>query len=388
LVNLLAIGLDQTIMQKPTGVASDTYLRQLKYAGILENYYVVVRTFNKVGRTPLQLTDNFWVYPTGSANKISFIWDAVRIGSQICESSEVDVISTQDPFTTALAGYILKWRYNIPLSIQFAGDMVDNPYWLREKWFYSLMNALAKWLIRRGDTFRVVSVKEKEKLVEMGVPEDRIWNLGWISDFSQFVETNGSNVRQRYLRNNFSKLVLFAGRLVAQKDLPTLLSAISIVLKKHPDVLSLIVGGGDNKEGEARSLAKKLGIDSNVVFTGPIPYDQIPSYFAACDLFVLPSVYEGNARVLAEAAAVEKPVVATDVSGTRDTVIDGETGYIVPVGQPEALARGMTRLLDNPVRAAEMGRRARERILALYDEQHLLAGFAELWEATARLRKR
>jgi len=387
LVNLLAIGLDETITWKPTGVVGDTCWRQLKYASILENYYVVVRTFNKAGRTPLQLADNFWVYPTGSANKISFIWDAVRIGSQICESSEVDVISTQDPFTTALAGYILKRWYNIPLSIQFAGDMVDNSYWLKERWFYPLMNALAKWLVRRGDTFRVVSVKEEEKLVEMGVPEDKIWNLGWISDFSQFVETNGSNVRQRYLRNNFSKLVLFAGRLVAQKDLPTLLNAISIVLKKHPDVLSLIVGGGD-KEEEARSLAKKLGIDSNVVFTGPIPYDQIPSYFAACDLFVLPSVYEGNARVLAEAAAAERPVVATDVSGTRDTVIDGETGYIVPVGQPQALAQGMIRLLDNPVRAAEMGRRAREHILALYDEQHLLAGFAELWEATARLRKR
>ncbi len=79
-------------------------------------------------------------------------------------------------------------------------------------------------------------------------------------------------------------------------------------------------------------------------------------------------------------------VVATDVSGTQDTVVDGQTGYIVPVGQPEALARGMIRLLDDPTRAAEMGRRAREHILALYDEQRLLAGFAELWQATAQLR--
>jgi glycosyltransferase involved in cell wall biosynthesis len=386
LVNLLAIGLDQTITQKPTGVASDTCWRQLKYAGILENYHVIVRTFDKASKTPIQLADNFWVYPTGSASKISFIWDAARIGSQICESSRIDVISTQDPFTTAFAGYILKRRHNIPLSIQFAGDMVDNPYWLKEKWFYPLMNALAKWLIRRADTFRVVSVKEKEKLVEMGVPEDRVWNLGWISDFSQFVEANGNDVRQRYLRNNFSKLVLFAGRLVAQKDLPTLLNAISIVLKEHPDVLLLIIGSGE-KEGDVRSLARQLGIDSNVVFTGPIPYDQIPAYFATCDLFVLPSVYEGNARVLAETAAAAKPVVATDVSGTQDTVIDGETGYIVPVGQPEALARGMICLLDDSARAAEMGRQAREHILALYEERRLLAGFAELWEATARLRK-
>lgn len=387
MVNLLAIGLDQTIAQKPTGVASDTRWRQLKYAGILENYHVIVRSFDKANRTPIQLADNFWVYSTGSANKISFIWDAVRIGSQICESSEVDAISTQDPFTTALAGYILKRRHNIPLSIQFAGDMVDNPYWLKEKPFYPLMNALAKWLIKRADTFRVVSIKEKRKLMGMGIPESRIWNLGWISDFSRFIEADGSEVRQRYLSNRFSKLVLFAGRLVAQKDLPNLLTATSHVLREHSNVLFLIVGSGD-KEGEAKSFAQKLEIDSSVVFTGPIPYDQIPSYFAACDLFVLPSVYEGNARVLAEAAAAAKPVVATDVSGTQDTVIEGETGYIVPVGRSEALARGMIRLLDDPAQAAEMGRRAREHILALYDQQRLLPGFAELWEMTAEPGKR
>lgn len=387
MVNLLAIGLDETIAKGPEGASGDAHQRQLKYASIIESYHIIVRTLNKPNRIPIQLADNFWVYPTGSASKISFVWDAVRIGGQICRNNKVDVISTQDPFTTALAGYILKRRCNIPLSIQFAGDMVDNTYWLKEKRFYPLMNALARWLIKRADTFRVVSIKEKEKLAGMGIPESKIWNLGWISDFSRFVEANGSEVRQRYLSNKFSGLVLFVGRLVAQKDLPNLLRAISHVLREHPDTLLLIVGGGE-REGDAESLARQLGIDSSVIFTGPIPYDQIPSYFAACDLLVLPSVYEGNARVLAEAAAAAKPVVATDVSGTQDTVIDGKTGYIVPVGQPEALARRMVRLLDDPARTAEMGHRAREHILALYDKQRLLAGFAELWETTAKLRKR
>ncbi|HID31170.1 MAG TPA: glycosyltransferase family 1 protein, partial [Desulfobacterales bacterium] len=363
LVNLLAIGLDETIAKGPKEASGDAYQRQLKYASILESYHIIVRTLDRANKTPIQLADNFWVYPTSSANKISFVWDAIRIGSQICEGRQIDVISTQDPFTTALAGYILKRRYNIPLSIQFAGDMVDNPYWLKEKWFYPLMNTFAKWLIRRGDTFRVVSIREKEKLMGMGIPENKIWNLGWISDFSRFIEADGSELRRRYLGNKFSKLVLFVGRLVPQKDLPNLLNAFSIVFEKHPDALLLIVGGGD-KEGDAKSLARQLGIDSNVIFTGPIPYDQIPSCFAACDLFVLPSVYEGNARVLAEAAAAGKPVVATDVSGTQDTVIDGETGYIVSIRQAEALAQGIIRLLDNPARAAEMGRRAREHILA------------------------
>jgi phosphatidylinositol alpha-1,6-mannosyltransferase len=249
------------------------------------------------------------------------------------------------------------------------------------------MNLVAHWLIRQADTFRVVSVKEKQKLVGMGVPEERIWDLGWITDFSRFLDADGSAIRDCYLDGGVSKLVLFVGRLVPAKDLPNLIRAIPLVLRQHPGTLFLLVGSGSG-EVALRPLAEGLGVADAIRFVGVVPYAQIPAYFAACDLFVLSSVREGNARVLAEAAAAARPVVATDVSGTQDTVIDGETGYIVPVGRPEALARGMMRLLDDPARAAEMGRRAREHVLALYDEQRLLAGFAELWEATAKLRRR
>jgi glycosyltransferase involved in cell wall biosynthesis len=381
-VNLLAIGLDDTIVRGSGEVSSDSLQRQLKYAGILESYHFIVRTLGG-GSERVQLADNFWVYPTASRNRLTFISDAVRIGGQICQTRQVDVISTQDPFTTGLAGYLLKRRFGIPLSLQFAGDMVDNPYWLRERWFYPLMNALAHWLIRRADTFRVVSIKEKQKLVGMGVPEDRIWNLGWITDFSRFIQADRSAIRARYLQDGVSKLVLFAGRLVPQKDLPNLLRAVALVLRRHPDVLFLLVGSG-REELKARQLAEELGIAEAVRFVGAVPYGQMSAYFAACDLFVLPSVYEGNARVLAEAAAAGKPVVTTDVSGTQDTVIDGQTGYVVPVSQSKALAQGIIRLLDDPMPAAEMGLRAREHILTLYDERRLLAGFAELWEATSR----
>ena len=331
------------------------------------------------------MAENFWTYPVPSRNRLVFIPAAVRVGSELCRNHVIDVISTQDPFAAGLVGYMLKRRFGIPLSLQFAGDMVDNPYWLRERRIYPLMNVVAHWLIRRADTFRVVSTKEKQKLMSMGVSGERIWNLGWITDFGRFIQADGAAIRARFLCGGVSKLVLFAGRLVPQKDLPNLLQAAALVLRRHPDVLFLLVGSGQ-EELKARRLAEELGIAEGVKFVGAVPYEQMPAYFAACDVFVLPSVYEGNARVLAEAAAAGKPVVATDVSGTRDTVIDGETGYIVPVGRPEALAQGMIRLLDDPARAAEMGHRAREHILALYDEQRLLAGFAELWETTAGLR--
>lgn len=384
-VHLLSIGIDADIAQPPERAVGDAYQRQSKYANILASYRIIARTLDGKEHPPFRQADNWWVYPTGSQNRLAFVGDAVSIGSCLCREHLPDVISTQEPFASGLAGYLLKRRFGVPLSLQFAGDMVDNLYWLRERRIYPLMNVVARWLIQRADTFRVVSVKEKQKLMRLGVPEDRIWNLGWITDFSRFLNADGAAVRARYLASGASKLALFAGRLVPQKDLPNLLGAIPLVLQKHPDTLFLLVGSG-GEEAVARQQVKTLGVADAVVFVGEVPYAQMPAYFAACDLFVLPSVYEGNARVLAEAAASAKPVVATDVSGTQDTVVDGETGYIVPIGKPEALAEGVIRLLDDPARAAEMGRRGREHILVLYDEQRLLAGFAELWETTAKLR--
>lgn len=385
MVNLLAVSLDATLVRKPEGVLSDEQQRQLKYATILKNYYLLARVLGTTDGLPLPMAENFWAYPVPSRSRLAFIPAAIGVGGRLCQQYPVDVISTQDPFAAGLVGYMLKRRFGIPLSLQFAGDMVDNPYWLSERRIYPLMNVVAHWLIRRADTFRVVSIREKQKLMSMGVSEERIWNLGWITDFSRFIQADGSAMRARYLQDGVSKLVLFAGRLVPQKALSNLMQAIPLVLRQHPDTLFLLVGSG-SEEAAARRQVEALGVVDAVMFVGAVPYAQMPAYFAACDLFVLPSVYEGNARVLAEAAAAGKPVVSTDVSGTQDTVIDGETGYIVPVGRPEALAHGMIHLLDDPARAAEMGRRAREHILALYDEQRLLAGFAELWETTVQLR--
>jgi len=385
-VNLLAVSLDATLARQPAGVLSDEQQRQLKYAAILQSYHLIARVLGSADELPVQIAENFWAYPVPSRSRLAFIPAAIGVGSGLCRTYPINVISSQDPFATGLVGYVLKRRFGIPLSLQFAGDMVDNPYWLGERWIYPLMNAVAHWLIHRADTFRVVSIREKQKLMSMGVPEERIWNLGWITDFGRFINADGSLIRGRYLRSKTSKLILFAGRLVPQKDLPNLLQAVPLVLHQHPDALFLLVGSG-SEENRIRRLAETLGVAGSVVFVGAVPYAQMPAYFAACDLFVLPSVYEGNARVLAEAAAAGKPVVTTDVSGAQDTVVDGETGYIVPVGEPESLAQGINRLLDDPARAAEMGHRAREHVLALYDERRLLVGFAELWETTAGLRK-
>jgi len=117
-----------------------------------------------------------------------------------------------------------------------------------------------------------------------------------------------------------------------------------------------------------------------------VPYPNVPRYFAAADLFLLPSRYEGNARVLAEAGAAGTPSVTTDVSGAYDTVIEGETGAIVPVERPDLFAERVLALLADEARLPSMGARAREHVRGLYDEQALLPAFVEFWTRTAQRR--
>jgi glycosyltransferase involved in cell wall biosynthesis len=304
------------------------------------------------------------------------------MGARLHRTFGFDLVSTEDPMLCGLAGYLLKRRFGLPLSVQLAGDMLDNRYWLADRKLNPLYNTLGKWLIRRADSVRVVSSSEQHKLVRLGVPLERIWNIGWMSDFTRFIQADGRALRQQLLSPPYQRLVLFVGRLVKQKDPPTLLRAAGLVVRVREDTRFVIVGGGP-EAAAARRLADELNLGDSIVFVGPVSHDDVPAYMAACDVFAASTRYEGNARTQAEAAAAGKPVVTAEVSGARDTIIDGETGYIVPVGRPDELARRLLTLLAEPDRAAEMGRRAREHVLKLYADERLLAGFRELWEYTA-----
>lgn len=338
-----------------------------------------------VGGTPavLPLGPGFMVHTTASRSRATFPLDAFALGGRLHRWVCFDVVSTEDPMLCGLAGYLLKLRYGLPLSVQIAGDMLDNAYWLADRRINPPLNLLGKWIVRRADSVRVVSTTEQAKLIRLGVPPERIANLGWMSDVARFDGVDGRPVRTRLLQPPYARLVLFVGRLVKQKDLPTLLRAAALVRRERPNVRFGLVGGGP-EEPSARRLAEQLGLGAGVVFLGSVPHADVPAYYAACDVFALPSRYEGNARVLAEAAAAAKPAVTTDVSGARDTVLDAVSGYVVPVGRPDLLAARLLDLLADPEQAAAMGRRAREHVLDAYADERLLAGFAALWEATAR----
>ncbi len=386
MIGLLAVGNDPTIALRPDAVMGDTHQRQIRYASILREYHLITKAPPLSVPPRIQVTGNFWVYPCGRRSMASYLIDATQTGWKIVRENAVEAVSAQDPFLTGVIGYAIAQRAGLPLSLHFVADALDNPAWLGEKLVYRALNRLAHWLVPRASTYRVVSASERAKLVGLGVPIERIWNLPSITDFSRFLAANGSSLRHRWLGSRHDQVILCVARLVPQKDLHTLLRAMVRIRAQHPAALLVIAGSGP-MEGTLRRLITELALEEQVLMLGGIPYDELAGHYAAADVVVLSSVYEGNARVLAEAAASARPVVSTDVSGARDTIVDGQTGFVVPIGDETAMSERVIDLLKDPDQARSMGQQARAHVLALYNPERILAGFQDLWEATARAPK-
>lgn len=372
-------------MLKNDKVRGDVRQRQFDYAQRLKSFFLVVYSPKSLGFKNEKWTENLFVYPTNSTNKFTFIWDAYRITCKICKEKNIDIITTEDPFTTGLIGYLLKKRFKRPLNVQSHVDFCDNPYWMRLRRINRFFNRLGKFVLKRADTIRVGTNFEKEKLSKkLNIPKDKIFVIPVNSEIEKFKHIDGSRVKAEYLNGRFDKMLLFTGRLVAQKDIPTLLRAFSIVVQERPRTLLMIVGSGVQGNYLQR-LSNELGLNGNVVFTGSIEHNRIPEYISACDIYTISSIFEGTCIAMAEAMTADKPVVATHFAGAEDLIIEGETGFVVEQRDSVSMAKKILFLLDNPVRAEEMGRKASSRVEEIFANNRNIEKMITLWEKTAAL---
>ena len=147
----------------------------------------------------------------------------------------------------------------------------------------------------------------------------------------------------------------------------SLIQAIPIVLKEVPGARFMIVGSG-SQEQMLKDMTESLKVSKEVIFTGRIPFQEIPSYLASADIYVSTSLSDaGLAASTGEAMACELPVVITDDPDNRDWVTDGENGFIVPIKSPEKIAEKIIILLKNPDLCKKFGKLSRENIIKRND---------------------
>lgn len=161
------------------------------------------------------------------------------------------------------------------------------------------------------------------------------------------------------------------------KDHPTFLRAARRVSEAVPEAAFVLAGEGELVE-PMRALASELGIGRATFFTGRC--ERIAELLAASDVCVLSSQAEGFSNAILEYMAAGRPVVATDVGGARECVAEGEMGYLVKVGDDEAMAARIVSLLIEPERAREMGERGRRAVAENFSCERQLERATALYE--------
>jgi glycosyltransferase involved in cell wall biosynthesis len=180
-----------------------------------------------------------------------------------------------------------------------------------------------------------------------------------------------------------TKLVAVVSRLAALKGIEDFIDAAALVVRKRDDVRFLIVGEPSPINNRAyvddlRARAAARGLAERVIFTGL--RSDVPALLSAVDVSVMPSLNEALSNVLLESMAAGTAVVATDVGGTAEALVDRENGVLIPPGNPPVLADAIVQLVDDPGRARELGANARRTIADRYSLDRMVAATESLYD--------
>ena len=241
---------------------------------------------------------------------------------------------------------------------------------------------MRKRLFRDVSAFVSISPEITGELRSLGIGEDRIVNIPNGVEIPAECSHEAAT-KQKYralLGLNYKRIVLFVGRLSAEKNLDILLHAWKKITVKHPDAHLLIAGEGGafrNVEFKIRRLAADLQLDGVVHFPGRV--NNVYQYLLAGDIFVLPSSTEGMSNALLEAMAAGNGIIASNTPGNAQLIADGANGLLVPPGDTGSLSAAIDRLLANPALVATLGKRARRDVTLKYSIDKVTDRYIELY---------
>jgi sugar transferase (PEP-CTERM/EpsH1 system associated) len=192
-------------------------------------------------------------------------------------------------------------------------------------------------------------------------------------------------VRRRFGLSAHAFVVGAVGRMVSIKDYQTLLRAAELLAGKGVDLQVVFVGSGPELSGLQQTAEASAHLSGHVRFLGTVP--DTAEILNAMDAFVLPSLSEGMSNTLLEAMASGLAVVATNVGGNPELVVDGSSGYLFPPGDSQALASVLEELSRDPERRCQAGQAARRRALDEFSLDGMISNYRNLYlELGARRR--
>ena len=254
----------------------------------------------------------------------------------------------------------------------FSWETISSPKWLVPHRFWAY-----RYAIRRAD--RVISVSQATAdwlVAKRKVPADKVMIIPYGVNLEKF-SPQPKAIRRHDLGLTPEDLVIAqVSRLTEQKGHCFLIDAASQVISAVPNAKFVLVGDGPLRAELERSIAAK-GLQKYFIILGfrHDVHELLPLF----DIFTLPSLYEGLPNVVLEAMACALPVVATPADGTKEAVVDGKTGLLVPIGDVEALAAKLIEVGRNAELRRSLGQAGRKRVEAHFSLTGQVAQFEALY---------
>jgi glycosyltransferase involved in cell wall biosynthesis len=232
-----------------------------------------------------------------------------------------------------------------------------------------------RWLRRWAHTVMILNEGVRQQAIDYGFPAQKLIWMPNPVDTDEFAPVD-QNERMRLRRKlgipSAALIVLYCGRLVAVKALPSLLEAFAVVSRRLPQAMLVLLGDGPLRT-ELMEHSERLRLRTeSVCFAGRIDPGEIPSWLKIADVFALVSHSEGFSCALTEAMSASVACVVSDIPANRQLVADGEHGFLTPVGDSKAIAGAIFRLLEDDSLRDRMGRRARQTILDNYSTEKVI----------------
>lgn len=294
----------------------------------------------------------------------------------LLEKQRPSIVHTHMAKAGAL-GRLAASRVGVPNIVHtFHGHVLEGYFsGPKNSFFIKLERSLAK----RTGALVAVSEAIRDELYDLGIGTDSQWHvvpLGLDLDDLLTGSADPDSARAVLGLPKEGHVVAIVGRLVPIKDHSLFIEAAALLAKQFPDVTFVIAGDGELRSQLEKEARDVLG--SKAHFLGWV--EDLKSLYAAVDVVVLTSRNEGTPVALIEASAAGRPVVATDVGGVADVVVDGVTGFVVPPGDAGQVADAVARLLREPQLRKEFGRSGRTHVASRFSASRLVDDVVALYD--------
>jgi len=313
---------------------SPAFKRQEAYAKQFGNLDVIVFSRRSDGATPMEASA-LRVYPTNSASRFFYGFDAIRIALKL---PKPDVVTVQDPFEIGFVAWLIAALHGVSLHVQVHTDFLS-PEYARLSFLNRIRVWVAGFVLRRASGVRVVSERIKKDIEQTFRIRASITALPIFVDVERFKTARSYlAISERFAM--FKTKVLVVSRLEPEKNVSL---AIRAFAEAAPEDACLIIVGAGSRALSLQHFAKRLNVAGRVFFEGS---KDASDYYRSCDLILVPSKYEGYGLVTVEALSAGKPVLSTDVGIAR------EAGAIVTT--EERFAEALADWFKNGPRTGEL----------------------------------